>query len=921
MATADMDEFSRKIADDSSLMAPESVPNAELRKRRSTRIVQAVPLAVTGVDALGRPFTERTSTLIINCHGCRYQSKHYVLKNMWVNLEIPHPESGQSPRHFRGRVAWIQRPRTVRQLFQVALELEAPGNVWGIGFAPEDWVPVAETGESMAAAAAAAAAGAGQGEAAHSAVLAGKAEEIHVPLDEHESIPATGPGSDNLRVFPSPASATDAALQLSRHVTRLVADAKQQIQAATREAATHAVSAERRVGFAQWEQKFAAAQEMLSRATAEALERIHQETDERAKTAQKASVEALRSELPKWLAPQLEQLARELTGQLAREGAAQRTEHEKQLAETLENLRATFRESEEVTARLQAQTEQAETRISSHAASATQKLEEIAKQGEEAAEAQRESLSATANQIQQEVGATLEAAQASWQNHFTSELESAETRWQIGVESRLRAAQEQSLQSLLEKARELTEQLREEGQQRSSRLRESSEDQAKKLESILAQAVQASTSLEQYASRTETAQQQAASGFQSQLDDVLTRHREELHRRSDSLFEELNGRIHTTLEEANSKAMTQFQEQLEAILGPQVLRAEEAVHRLAGGRSLLDAALILQQDRIRTFADDAFAESMARFRENLGSVEHVLQESSQTIVGRNLEELESKASDLKHQTMEDLYKSAEWYEKKAQTHLQQTSEKVEEQMAAHLREKAGEVSSLFASELNQTSRNFLEHTQSQLSDAVRDSFERARMLFAEVSDTTSAAFTDEIQRTARTELDGITSELEKAIGETRQQMTEARMELTNQVTSEQEEFLRRFQIGMTGAVEAGIAEAHEKVQAGFGPLVESWKTMTNAHQEKLRDTYGKMNDVAVEQYRGRLENVSNSWMLAAAATLDHQSRGVIDNLAKEAEERLRETCTRVFAGIGDSLRERLQQIATSFADAEKPFTK
>src|SRR5947207_15350386 len=114
-------------------------PSAELRKRRSTLIVQAVPLLVTGVDALGRPFVERTSSLIINCHGCRYQSKHYVLKNMWVTLEIPHPETGQAPRQVRGRVAWIQRPRTVRQLFQVALELELPGNVWGIGFPPEDW--------------------------------------------------------------------------------------------------------------------------------------------------------------------------------------------------------------------------------------------------------------------------------------------------------------------------------------------------------------------------------------------------------------------------------------------------------------------------------------------------------------------------------------------------------------------------------------------------------------------------------------------------------------------------------------------------------------------------------------------------------------------------------------------------------------
>ena len=126
----------------------ESVPNREqdAGKRRSTRIIQAVPLTVTGVDALGRPFQERTSTLLINCHGCRYQSKHYVLKNMWVTLEVPHPETGREPRTVRGRVTWIQRPRTVRELFQIGVELDTPGNVWGIAFPPEDWFAFPETG-------------------------------------------------------------------------------------------------------------------------------------------------------------------------------------------------------------------------------------------------------------------------------------------------------------------------------------------------------------------------------------------------------------------------------------------------------------------------------------------------------------------------------------------------------------------------------------------------------------------------------------------------------------------------------------------------------------------------------------------------------------------------------------------------------
>src|SRR5437764_15085640 len=121
-----MNDASGNFADETIEMASESGVNAntEPSKRRSTRIVQAVPLSVTGVDALGRPFVERTSSLILNCHGCRYQSKHYVLKNMWLTLEIPHPATGQPPRSVRVPVAWIHGPHTALQPFQVALVIE-----------------------------------------------------------------------------------------------------------------------------------------------------------------------------------------------------------------------------------------------------------------------------------------------------------------------------------------------------------------------------------------------------------------------------------------------------------------------------------------------------------------------------------------------------------------------------------------------------------------------------------------------------------------------------------------------------------------------------------------------------------------------------------------------------------------------------
>src|SRR5207247_5411810 len=180
-------------------------------------------------------------------------------------------------------------------------------------------------------------------------------------LGEAEALPAAG--ADNLRQFPSPASTTDASLQLARKVARLVADAKQQIQAATREAASQAVSAERRLSFEQWEQKFAAGPAVIENETVQAIEKFQHEADEHSRTAHAAAAEALRTELPRWLAPQLEQLTRDLTENLSRQGAAQRDEHAQGLETSAEALRTASQEAEETAARLKVQTEQLEAKI------------------------------------------------------------------------------------------------------------------------------------------------------------------------------------------------------------------------------------------------------------------------------------------------------------------------------------------------------------------------------------------------------------------------------------------------------------------------------------------------------------------------------------------------------------------------------
>ena len=990
-----MDEQSGNLADETTEMMSETVAhqNEELRKRRSTRIMQAVPLAVSGVDALGRPFMERTSTLIINCHGCRFQSKHYVLKNMWVSLEVPHPEAGQAPRTVRGRVAWIQRPRTVRQLFQVALELETPGNTWGIAFPPPDWFSPSES---------VAVSGAHPG-SADAAPEVSDTTEIRLPLTEPEL--AAMPTQDNLRVFPAPASATDASLQLARHMARLMADAKQQIQTAAREVAAQAVAAERRVSMEEWEKKFSIAREQLAQQVSGAVARIQEEFDTRSRVAHAAAAEALQRELPQWIAPQLEELTRELTQQISDRGTAERNEQTQHLANAVESLRTLCQQAEESAAQLRAEAQQAETQITNRASEAVREVDDVARQREVAANAHREAMSAAANEIREQAAASLSAAQASWQTHLDNEVKAAHERWHATLESTLAAAQEKAAAGLDEHIRSRVSQVQEEtgrqiaaaresmssgaaetekriaelrnsleeeaarqtsvvhdfmtsaaaaaeqriaglhnsfeeqaerqraavyesmrgaaaeGEQRIAGLRNSFEEQSQWLEAALGRAAESSERLEHFSARVESAQSQALASFASQIDDVRSLHRNELHRQSETLLEELNARTRTTFEESCRLAISRFDQQIDSMVQPHISRTEEAIHRLAGGRSLLDAALTLQQDRIRNSADEAFAESLARFRESLGGVDQILEEAAQAVAARNLAELETRASDLKHQTVDDLMKSSEWYEKKAQTQIQSLTEKTVEQAENQFRERAGEVSSVFASELDHSSRSFTAHTQTQMEEVVRDAFENARALFAEAAETTTAAFTDEIQRQARRELDGFGQETQRSVGESRTLLDAACAELSLKVTAEQEAFLRQFQSSMSSAVERGVDDANARVKAGMSPLLESWQSTVEAHRTEMRDIYAQLSNQAAEVHRSRLENVSNRWMLVTAASLDHQSREAVAGIAAKTVETLRETCAQVFAGVGETLRDRLQQIAANLPILEPSMSR
>ena len=119
--------------------------------RRSTRIEKSVPLIVLGKNQMGEPFMERTVSVSLSNHGCRYPSRHDHAVGTWVTLQVVGLlTSKEKNATVRAMVRSVHPPENLRDLPQVGVELETPANVWGIVPPPSDWKSGRETNTATA---------------------------------------------------------------------------------------------------------------------------------------------------------------------------------------------------------------------------------------------------------------------------------------------------------------------------------------------------------------------------------------------------------------------------------------------------------------------------------------------------------------------------------------------------------------------------------------------------------------------------------------------------------------------------------------------------------------------------------------------------------------------------------------------------
>jgi hypothetical protein len=108
--------------------------------RRSTRLSLEIPVRIDSIDA-ELSICEQCSTTLVNAHGCGLIVRRLIPRGIRVRLEIV-----SAKRDITARVAEVVPLGGDPETWLVGLELDVPGNFWGIQYAPSDWKVDASNG-------------------------------------------------------------------------------------------------------------------------------------------------------------------------------------------------------------------------------------------------------------------------------------------------------------------------------------------------------------------------------------------------------------------------------------------------------------------------------------------------------------------------------------------------------------------------------------------------------------------------------------------------------------------------------------------------------------------------------------------------------------------------------------------------------
>ncbi|HXU21699.1 MAG TPA: hypothetical protein VN788_14030 [Verrucomicrobiae bacterium] len=815
-------------------------------------MLKSVAMVVHGFDLLGQAFEEHTSTIALNLQGCRYASKHHLPKNTWVTLEVPEDPGHRS---VRARVAWIQRPHSVREFFQVAVELESPANIWNIDSPPADWKLEETSG------------------AAEESVISGKQDadknserggespitaDANAPVEERApsdmKILSWNSGSDKSSEDAERAAGTNPLLKSWQ------SEMDQQVIRATETAVTRATEKIR-----------------------EAAEQFQREQHD----AQRTFSEELASK---------ERLLTELRSEFERSARQSR-----ELSEDLERTAAALRAEKEAAIESAARMSQARLGMEAAEASLDKRVPEPAKDG--AALAAGESAD-----LRGHLDSEIARAKTQWDELLQSSLDSSIERL-VGEISRhsqdvLRAT-EQRMSERVAELRQPFGTMQSEARDALAELKPALDQELGRVRSALAEMEQAASRVKEYSAELDATTHNALDELHRRLENILQSQTEELNRRGESLAAGVPQRLGSTLDALGNHLVERVTQEVETKVAPRLEHASELVRHLTARELEGEESLRLHRERMRQVSESSQREAAGQAAATLASLRNDFEEARKEALIRWSEELEAAGVRASHTAAESIGRSSEWFQQEARARLQVLTEQALAEAGASLEEKTATTGRHFDAALEIQSAGQLAKVYERIESVAAEIAGRTRTEIERASEAAASSFGQVLRSISEQQGQQFLSENRSAIEQRQQDLKQFASELLLNLETGAGTSIDRFHAQMASELEASVSEGRRFLSAEFASALDGYRTEREAYHADWLRNLERASDEATQKYQERLQRASDSWVDSSVRELSEHGQGAIETLVRSADQAVRDSCSKLFEGFSELLRERV----------------
>jgi len=864
------------------------------QRRRSTRIEQIVPLIIRGVDLLGQPFEERTATQNLSFHGCSYASKHHLPKNTWIAIEVPSGRGQKEPLSARARVMWIQRPRTLRELFRVGVELESGSNVWGVAVPPGDWI--SSSIEGM--------------------------EPLPMGPETHADAHVTERDADI-------AGATRQDRSLESYLEELLADAASQTASQGGPAQTAEIHIEDSPLLRELRSQFESQSQKVVREAREIAEQLveqrtselHDKLNEEHRATAEVFYEKWRQEFDGRETNAKEQLSSELTQKLT---AKIRQEVQENLnaswADAIERTQAALSEWERRAEVLRTEARSVSEEVGSHA---EQRLEEKLSQQLDAI--RKELGSRAEHQIAFEQGNAVEALgiRDSVQKHLQEEMALAQTQWNELLESSIDSAAQRLAGRVTDSSQHI---LQAAEQKLAARVAELQGDSGLSIEAARAaleevrsafdqEMVQAKASLEEiekaathfseYSGQLEAASHDGLNELRQRLESSVASHAAELDRRAAELQKQLVERGQSQLEEMSGRTAAQTAAEISAKIAPVLQRAAEATRQLSAREQQAEDLLHIHRERLRQVSEQLQREAAGDMSSVRASLQADLELARKDASVKWVTELDSHAARAAEEASTALAKSCEEQLQRGAASLDAGMEESVNRAKKNIDEAAEAAAGKYRADLEKIEAAQLKTSGEQMDALGRKRLDLAKTQFEEAAEGVAATFGQVIQAAAEDSVEHVAVESRARASQERARLAVAAEEVLQSLQTRAQTSFDHFQQHLAITAERNLAQSNEGLASQLAATLDVFREQGKAHLAEWSAKREALGAEAFERHEDRLRSAGDSWVDATVRQLDALNQNRMDSLIRGAEEAMRRACVDVFDGLAQAMKEKL----------------